>query len=166
MLGKIGGQFFMLVLPLHGRGNKNGEGEGVKLIAYQFPKNPNTSWNMILADQSMHLTHNFDLVEEKSSKQAVLYISGKEGIRIIPAFSNRSDKGQAQIIPNVENSAGEVKVGNPGTKQPFIATIEPMHGVAVAVYTVENFKTRIVLDDQLKEGQPCHSRSAWARRTR
>ncbi len=97
----------------------------------------------------MHLTHNFDIVEGKSSNQTVLYIAGKEGIRLIPAFSN---KGQAQVITHVENSAGEVRVGNPGTEQAFIATIEAMHGTAVAVYTGKNFKDRIVLDEQLKEG--------------
>jgi hypothetical protein len=139
------GTYYLLVLPLHGRGNKNGEGEGVKLIAYQFPKNPMNNWNMVLVDQSMHLTHNFDIVEEKPSNQAVLYIAGKEGIKTIPSFS----KGPTPIMLNPDYSAGEIRIGNRGTKQSFIATIEPMHGVAVIVY-INN--TRIVLDEQLKEG--------------
>jgi len=142
--------FYLLVLPLHGRGNKNGEGEAVKFIAYQFPKNPKDKWNMIVVDQSMHLTHNFDLLEERSFKKTDVVIAGKEGIRKIPAFSNKSGKLQAQKIEGLENSAGEVRIGNPGTKQSFIATIEPMHGVSVVVYTGN--KTRIALDDQLKEG--------------
>src|SRR5215210_1209105 len=31
------GKFYLVVVPLHGRGNVNGEGEGVKVIAYKFP---------------------------------------------------------------------------------------------------------------------------------
>ncbi|MGK2860414.1 MAG: hypothetical protein ACSLE0_00640, partial [Chitinophagaceae bacterium] len=37
-------------------------------------------------------------------------------------------------------------------KNQFIATIEPMHGVAAVVYKTGKNNTRIVLDDQLKEG--------------
>lgn len=142
------GFFYLLVLPLHGRGNKNGEGEGVKLMSYRFPKNPMDAWNFVTVDQSMHLTHNFDIVE-KSTNHTDLYVAGKEGIKIIPAFGN---KGKAQTIPHVENSAGEVSIGNSGSKQVLIATIEPMHGVAAVVYIGNTNKTRIVLDDQLKEG--------------
>jgi FG-GAP-like repeat len=147
-----GRHFYLAVLPLHGRGNKNGEGEGVKLIAYRFPKNPKDKWSMNVIDQSMHLTHNFDIVEGKSLNKADLFIAGKEGIKIIPAFGNKADKIPARKIQGAENSAGEVRIGNSKSKQPFIATIEPMHGVAVAVYTGNENKTRILLDDQVKEG--------------
>ena len=141
--------YYLLVLPLHGRGNKNGEGEGAKLMAYRFPKNPKDAWDIFTVDQSMHLTHNFDIVEDKSSKQTVLYIAGKEGIKTISAFHK---KGQAQTISHTANSAGEIRVGNPHSYKPFIAAIEPMHGIVLAVYTGKNFTTRVVLDDQLKEG--------------
>src|SRR6266700_5545330 len=33
-------RFQLVVAPLHGRGNKDGEGEGVKILAYQMPANP------------------------------------------------------------------------------------------------------------------------------
>ncbi|MGZ8559305.1 MAG: FG-GAP repeat domain-containing protein [Chitinophagaceae bacterium] len=146
------GNSWLIVLPLHGRGNKNGEGEAAKMIAYQFPKNAKDRWKMIVADQSMHLTHNFDIAEEKALLKTDVYVAGKEGVKIIPAFGNKNKKGQAQKIMGVENSAGEVRVGRSGTKQTFIATIERMHGVAVAVYKVGKNTTRTVLDDQLKEG--------------
>ena len=146
------GNIYLVVLPLHGRGNKNGEGEGVKLIAYQFPKNPRDDWNMIVPDNSMHLTHNLDIIEQKSLNKTDMYIAGKEGVRLIPAFSNKSGKGQAQKIEDVENSAGEVRIGSFVGKQTFIATIEPMHGISVVVYTQGKNTTRTILDDQLKEG--------------
>jgi hypothetical protein len=146
------GNFYLVVLPLHGRGNKNGEGEGVKMIAYKFPKNPKDKWNMTVIDQSMHLTHNLDITEKKSPNQTELFIAGKEGIRTIPVFTDKSGTRQAQKIEGVEKGAGEVRIGNRNSKQPFIVTIEPMHGVVLAVYTGNENKTRVLLDDQFKEG--------------
>ncbi len=146
------GDPYLLVLPLHGIGNKNGEGNNVKMIAYKFPGNPKQEWKMIVADNSMHLTHNLDIVRAKSSNLTDIFIAGKEGVKIIPAFGNRDNNGQSQKIAGLEYAAGEIRIGNHGEKQQFIATIEPMHGVAVVVYkTGKNF-IRTVVDDQLKEG--------------
>ena len=144
------GSFYLMVLPLHGRGNKNGEGEAVKLISYKFQKNPGVDWKITVADQSMHMTHNFDIVKQQSSNKSDIYIGGKEGIRIIPSFNNST--GQSQKIPGVENGAGEVRIGNSKDKQRFIATIEPMHGTALVVYSLGKNNTRTILDEQLKEG--------------
>jgi hypothetical protein len=149
---KVDGKNYLVVLPLHGRGNKNGEGDAVKLIAYRFPKNPLDNWNIILLDQSMHQTHNLDIVEERLLGKTNMYVAGREGVRVISAFGNKRGKEQAHKMSGLENSAGEIRVGNFDSKQPFIATIEPMHGVAVAVYTIGKNTSRIILDDQLKEG--------------
>jgi hypothetical protein len=149
---KVNGNNYLVVLPLHGRGNKNGEGDAVKLIAYRFPKNPRDDWNKILLDQFMHQTHNMDIVEQRSSGKTDMYVAGREGVRVISAFGNNRGKEQAHKMSGLENSAGEIRVGNFDSKQPFITTIEPMHGVAVAVYTIGKNTSRIVLDDQLKEG--------------
>ena len=92
------GNSYLVVLPLHGRGNKNGEGEAVKMIAYQFPKNAKDSWQMNVADHSMHLAHNLDIAEEKSLNKTDVYIAGKEGVKIIAAFGKKNSKGQAQKI--------------------------------------------------------------------
>src|SRR5688572_26830250 len=54
------GQFSLVVSPLHGRGNKNGTGEGVKLLEYIVPANPEAEWKTRLIDDSMHMTHNLD----------------------------------------------------------------------------------------------------------
>src|SRR5215813_4800673 len=34
------GKFDLVVVPLHGRGNKNGEGAGVRILSYKVPANP------------------------------------------------------------------------------------------------------------------------------
>src|SRR5690606_42077044 len=36
-------RYHLVVLPLHGRGNKNGEGAGVKVIAYEMRSEEHTS---------------------------------------------------------------------------------------------------------------------------
>ncbi|MDB5247367.1 MAG: repeat protein [Segetibacter sp.] len=145
------GNFFLVVLPLHGRGNKNGEGQGVKTLAYRFPKNPHSAWHATTIDDAMHLTHNLAVVEENSPKRTDIYVAGKEGVRLMQGFVNKSGGGNAQKITGVELPAGEVRIGILGNEK-FFATIEPMHGVAVAVYMTGQNTTRKVLDDQLKEG--------------
>lgn len=131
-------KYFLVVLPLHGRGNKGGEGAGVKVWAYEFPKDVNAQWPMHLISQEMHLTHNMAIKE--AAKTSIL-VAGKEGIRTVsePFGQNNS----SQELPGKNYPAGEIKIG-----KNFIATIEPMHGNKVVVY--EN--TRTVLDSSLVEG--------------
>lgn len=56
------GAYDLLVVPLHGRGNKNGEGEGVRINAYRVPPEQGGSWRAELVDASLHMTHNFQPV--------------------------------------------------------------------------------------------------------
>lgn len=138
------GKYHLIVAPLHGRNNKGGEGEGVKMIAYEFPGNPAGTWPTTVLDQNMHLSHNLDIVQ--SGRQTDVYFAGKEGVRIVKSFSGKNASGKAEPIPGMTSPAGEVRVGNN-----MIATIEPMHGTAVIAYMGDD-RTRVVLDDQLKEG--------------
>ncbi len=143
---------YLVVVPLHGRGNKNGEGAGAKIMAYQLPPNPRTTWPMVMVDEAMHLTHNLAIVENKGAKPADLYIAGKEGVRLVTAFNGKKVNGPAAPLSGVTLPAGEVRVGNQGRPQNFLATIEPMHGTTVAVYTTGAAPVRTVLDENLKEG--------------
>jgi len=126
---KAGNKYHLIVLPLHGRGNKGGEGSGVKVFAYEKPSNPEKPWKMHLLDASMHMTHNLDVVPEGSSE--LLYIGGKEGIKV---FSFRGNKWTAPPsgpwLVSAE-SFGEVRAGGNN----FVAGIQPMHGTQLTVYT-------------------------------
>src|SRR5438128_402329 len=51
-LRKGGGKYELVVAPLHGRGNKNGEGTGVKILAYKVPANPHDAWTTAVVDDS------------------------------------------------------------------------------------------------------------------
>jgi hypothetical protein len=130
-------KFHLVVLPLHGRGNKNGEGAGVKVIAYEMPDDPRKEWKYWTIDESMHLTHNFDVMEDSDGNGEKIYIGGKEGVKVL-SYSNHqwtpSPSGEWLVT---DRSFGEVRMGN-SPDRPFMAGIEPMHGNQLTVYTFPN----------------------------
>lgn len=136
----------LMVLPLHGRGNSNGEGKGVKVFAYQMPNNPTEPWKLSLIDQTMHLTHNFDMVDAGASEQ--MYIGGKEGIKVFTYQNQNWITPDTGIISGY--SFGEVRVGQIDDKR-FITGVESMHGNELTVYLPGN-NQRIVLTDELNQG--------------
>jgi hypothetical protein len=148
---KVGKDAYQLiVIPLHGRGNQNGEGSGVKLLAYEFPKDSTSGWQYRVVDLRMHLTHNFEVTETENDAQ--LYIGGKEGIRVI-----RSNKGHWAITNESEWVArdyeiGEVRMGYFKDKQTFMATIEPMHGEKLSVFLPSYSTFRQVLKYDMNQG--------------
>jgi hypothetical protein len=137
--------FQLIVLPLHGIGNKNGEGEAVNVIAYEMPKDPTKQWKHSVIDRSMHLTHNFDVVE--NANRELLYIGGKEGIKVL-GFENGMWTNREWYVQG--ESFGEVRVNSSAT---LVAGIQPMHGNQLAVYSKNNRSvTRNVLATGLNQG--------------
>ncbi len=129
---KAGDKFHLVVLPLHGRGNKDGEGQGVKVFAYEVPsKDPETQeWKLLLMDESMHLTHNLDVVTEGDHE--VVYVGGKEGIRAFVYSGGGWSPSKAGPWIVEGRSFGEVRVEKGGG---MIAGIEPMHGNELTIYS-------------------------------
>ena len=144
--------YHLVVLPLHGRGNQDGKGEGVKVIAYQMPENPTDKWTYSTIDSSMHLTHNLELVEDGTGEK--LLVGGKEGVK---AFSFVNSKWQpsargAWLVDN--RSFGELRIGRAGEAH-FLAGIEPMHGNILSVHTFSKDASsaqRSVLTAELNQG--------------
>ncbi|WKN44568.1 FG-GAP repeat domain-containing protein [Tunicatimonas pelagia] len=134
----------LVVLPLHGRGNKNGEGKGVRVLAYHPPQNPDQGWKTSLLDSTMHLTHNFDV-----SDDSTVFIAGKEGVKQI---SYQNNGWQTNPLPQLAQGAGEVRRGFLTEDHPFLVTVEPMHGNQLVLYQGENYGERSVLFDDLKQG--------------
>ncbi|HEX6223287.1 MAG TPA: VCBS repeat-containing protein [Chryseolinea sp.] len=121
-------KFHLIVLPLHGIGNKNGEGEPVNVLAFEMPKDPAMPWKHWSIDHSMHLTHNFDVVPY--GKGELIYIGGKEGIKRLAYTDGKWSAPEAEQFAVRNQSFGEVRSG--GTD--FFAGIEPMHGNELTVY--------------------------------
>jgi hypothetical protein len=158
-MGDAPGRFQLVVAPLHGRGNKDGQGNGAKILAYQMPSNPRGHWNTKVVNDAFHMTHNLHLVKWEPETEAELLVATKEGV-----FHLLEQSGAWKVVQlsGKEESgfrgAGEVRSGKlPGGKR-FVITIEPMHGNQACVYTAPasddrgGIWKRNVIDETLKEG--------------
>jgi hypothetical protein len=140
---RVGEGHQLLVLPLHGRGNVDGEGQGVRVLAYEMPNDPRAPWTYHLLDSSLRVTHNFDIIEIDGEE--ALLIGGKEGAKIIAAKAGRwpSPSNDGLIIN--DHGFGEIRRG-----RDFIAGIQPLHGHMLAAYRPDG--ERILLSDVLRQG--------------
>ena len=154
-----GEQHVLVVAPLHGRGNRSGQGAGVKLLSYEMPANVHDAWKTSVVDDSLHVTHNFDPCQWDSSTEAeeILYI-GREGALVL-AYRNGAWKRERL---KTVRGGGEIRMGLHGKGAPFVATIEPLHGETLVYYRagysgrgtkdIGRVTQRVVLDAQLKAG--------------
>ena len=158
----------LLVSPLHGRGNKNGEGDPVKTLLYHFPKDSagiRAEWKSEVVEASSHMTHNFErLAFPESPVPEALLVAGKEGVAI--TFLEDGKWKPKRAIAHASYSPalpgiGEFRVGwstKDGKREPFGAAIEPMHGNTLAVYHQDpanpesTTPPRTVLTDKLADG--------------
>ena len=148
------GRYQLVVAPLHGRANKGGEGAGVKVLAYQMPADPKQPWTTRVLDESLHMTHNFDPVQWDDDPAQELLLGGKEGVFLLQEKNGKSVR--TQLAGPAGGGAGEVRAGRLGTRR-MIATVEPMHGNKLVVYTApapasDAAWTRQVLDETLVDG--------------
>jgi hypothetical protein len=159
----------LLVQPLHGRGNKAGEGAPVKVLLYHPPRNAagglapeSLPWKSELVDESLYSSHNFNRLSIAGPAQAGmgdgLLLGGKEGL---VSLHRRGDQWQRTIPAMVGEKpagVGEVRVGSLLTGTQFITTVEPMHGNTLAIYLPRKAGAaaialeRRVLTDRLVEG--------------
>lgn len=150
------GNYHLIVLPLHGRGNVDGQGKGVNVIAYRRPEDPTQEWPYRIIDNSMHQTHNLDVHGDGESE--TIYIGGKEGVKVFAYRSGKwqPDKGGRWLAKG--EAFSEVRVGKAGDGIPVMAGISPLHGHTLTVHvprwgaTALSQAERIVLDEDLKEG--------------
>ena len=135
--------FRLVVLPLHGRGNRQGNGAGVQVWAYEKPADPRADWKLELIDSSMHLTHNFDVVPEQGGTESII-IGGKEGARRLELTGGKWVEKPTGFGDLTDAGFGEIRAG-----QELIAGIQPLHGNSLVVYRADGKR---VLTDSLKQG--------------
>jgi hypothetical protein len=159
------GRYDLIVAPLHGRGNKLGVGAGVRILAYHVPEDVNQPWNTTLVTDAMHMTHNFEIVPTTPDEPESLLLAGREGIMRL----NQGDKGwSSQWVSKHDTpdlkGAGEIRWGAFSGGQPYVVTIEPMHGNQLVLYTPppegpkNGLWNRSVIDETLVDGHAlaCH----------
>ncbi len=154
------GRMTLLVVPLHGRGNNpsTGDGAGVKVQRYVPPANPRDNWEVQLIDDSLHKTHNFDPVQWDDDPAQELLIGGKEGLFVSNWAQEENKMKLTPLGTNEVGGVGEVRLGKLAGGKRFIATVEPMHGNTLAIYTEPSSGNaralwkRQVLDESLMDG--------------
>ncbi|MCU0449486.1 MAG: VCBS repeat-containing protein [Bernardetiaceae bacterium] len=138
------GRFSLVVAPLHGRGNRDGRGAGVRVWAYEpptgWPAQPTGPWARRLVDSTLHITHNFDT--EETEQGTKLYLGGAEGIKILFTTGNG---WQAQGWVQQTHGVSELKRGPAGQ----FAAVEPFHGNVVSVWqaTGNGYRRQLLADD-------------------
>lgn len=141
----------LIVKPLHGRGNQNGEGAGARVLAYRMPADAKQEWTTSPVSDFSHLAHNFHPVNWDRNRGQQLLCACKEGIWFLAREGEKWTRTQY-----TGHAAGEVRDGVLGSGGRFVAAIEPMHGTTVAVYAqpaeAGTLWPRVVLDETLKEG--------------
>lgn len=150
------GAFALAVQPLHGRGNRNNAGEGVRFLGYRRPRNIEQPWPAFELNAAFHATHNFDLVRwQDGSLQEDVLLASLEGVH----WLRSGGRDQWTSTRLTTTAAGEVRGGRlPGGGR-FVAAVEPMHGNQLAVYRApaagsaagDWSASRVVLDDSLAQ---------------
>jgi hypothetical protein len=107
-------------------------------MLYSRPSNLRSEWPRQIIEESMHATHNFELLPN-----AAVLIAGQEGLVSVGKTIDRGQVRDARTPWVQGHPVGEVrKSGN------LLATIEPMHGNQLCVYTPE----RRVVFDKMDQG--------------
>jgi hypothetical protein len=140
-----GNTYHLVVLPLHGRGNKNGEGKGVKVIAYEKPDNVSGPWKHFVIDATMHMTHNMEVGPAGDGE--MILVGGREGVKKF-VFENKRWHEAGDGWPLKAGSFGEVRLLTSG-REKLVVGIEPMHGNELTVYQQGS---RQVLTSGLNQG--------------
>jgi len=139
----------LVVLPLHGWGNANGQGEGVNVLAFEIPNDVRGPWKRHTYNTGLHMTHNFDVGSTKSPNTEELFIGGKEGMVNV---DYRGSTWIGKRIP-LAMSAGELRIDFFDNFS-LAAAIEPMHGNQVVAFAgpARDAPRRVPLDATLNEG--------------
>jgi hypothetical protein len=154
----------LIVAPLQGRGTKGpdwGQGQGVRVLVYSVPANPASSpWPVEVADESLHTTHNLQIIDFDDDLRDDIVIAGWEGVFVLKRDSagrwSKTQIGTGNQTATPFKGASEVKVGKLADGQRYVATIEPWHGFQVVVYTANKSGTglweRHVIDEPVQWG--------------
>ncbi len=163
----------LFVVPLKGRGSRppGFDDVPIRILMLSPPSDlaseaSGHTWDINVFDDSLHVSHNLDVVDLDGDERDDLLTASYEGVTW---FRNRQgDTAATRLGTGLEGQppargASEVRLGRLADNKPFIATIEPWHGDQVVVYTEPTpssnvavgtpaLWTRHVLDRELKWG--------------
>jgi len=151
------GKSTLIVAPLHGRGNKDAQGAGVKIQRYAKPANPRDAWEVTTLNESWHKTHNFDPIQWDEDPAHELLVGSREGAFVINWSRTQNAYEAIQIGSDENGGIGEIRLGKLQGSRRFVAGVSPMHGNQLVVFTPGDQPatlpwTRLVLDESLVDG--------------
>lgn len=140
-------------------------GNGIRLLAFEIPANPKSDpWKSTVIDDALDGMHNHWMADVDGDNKTDCLTSSAEGVFLFTQGANKqivkTQIGEGVPGPRTpqKTGAGEIKLGHLKGNRPFIATVEPMHGNNIVIYTkpmsagISSPWTRHVLDDTLKRG--------------
>jgi hypothetical protein len=141
----------LVVTPLHGRGTKgpDWQGQGARILVFRPPAKPASEpWAMEVADDTLHILHNFLPVNIDKDPQDELLTASREGVNLIERRGK--DNWSKTLIG--EGSPGEIKLGTVGGRR-LLATVEPWHGKSVVIYAEQpGMWARTVIESEIAGG--------------
>ena len=157
-------------VPLHGRGNKDGQGVGARIQRYRPPADRRQPWTVETVADQWHKTHNFDPVVRSGGNPVteVLVGSAEGAFRGLLAGAGGavSSAGGGPVswtqVGGPENGGvGEIR--SLGDAHGSVAGISPMHGNQLVIFhppapgagattAAPGLGRREVLDDGLIDG--------------
>lgn len=152
----------LVVSPL----NRSTSPAGIRLMAFEVPAQPRTDrWKMTVLDESLNRMHNHTHVDWNNDGKLDTITASEEGVFLIERNGDSFKKSQLGTGASGDKpelrGAGEIRVGKFKSGAKFLATVEPMHGTSVAVYTANPDGSlplrRTVIEDTLKQGH-----AVWA----
>lgn len=141
----------LVVTPLHGRGTKGPEwqGQGARILVLRPPAKPASEpWPMEVADDTLHILHNFLPINLDNDPQEELLTASREGVNLLKRRAK--DDWSRTLIG--EGSPGEIKLGRVGGRR-MIATVEPWHGKSIVIYAEQpGMWARTVIESEIAGG--------------
>ena len=122
----------LIVTPLHGRGTKGPDwlGNGARILVFRPPADPrHDPWPNEVADDTLHIVHNFLPVSMDGDPQQEILTASREGVNLL----KRAGDGKWSRTLIGEGAPGEIKMGRVGGRR-LLATVEPWHGKSVVIY--------------------------------
>ena len=155
----------LVVAPLHGRGTKgpDWEGQGARILIFTPPANPaRDPWPVEVADDTLHIVHNFLPVNMDDTKPDEILTASREGVSLLHRATKTTIKADSRIKTDLtvawvrtligEGAPGEIKLGRVAGRR-MIATVEPWHGKSVVIYAEQpGVWARTVIESELTGG--------------
>src|SRR6185436_1115294 len=104
------------------------------------------------------MTHNFNPVQWDDDAAQELLIASREGVFVLNRDAQANAPKLTQVSGTESGGAGEVRLGKLAGGKRFFATVEPMHGTNLVVYTEpaaaggNTLWTRHLIDSSLLDG--------------